>query len=221
LSAGEASRRVRAADAVGERVSMLGEPLPPQRPALAAAQRAGSVTSEQVAIIERALAKVDHRGFDPADLVDGEELLTSFAEAFGAKELRLLAEQVVDHIDPDGSRPAEDLNVDRRHFRIRPTRDGARFGEFRLTGPLGSKLMSLLGPLARPRGERTDDASGEEAATCDADTRSQGQRMHDALEEVCDRLLRADGAVPDSGGTPATLLLTLDIEDLLAKTGTR
>jgi len=40
ISMPEAARRVRAAEAVGERTSMLGEPLGPVRPQLAAAQRA-------------------------------------------------------------------------------------------------------------------------------------------------------------------------------------
>ena len=40
LSPGEASRRVRAAAAMGERTSMLGQPLPPRRPHLALAQQA-------------------------------------------------------------------------------------------------------------------------------------------------------------------------------------
>ena len=42
--------------------------------------------------------------------------------------------------------------------------------------------------------------------------------MHDALEDVCDRLLRSD-TIPDAGGTPATLIITIDIEDLLTGTG--
>ena len=42
--------------------------------------------------------------------------------------------------------------------------------------------------------------------------------MHDALEDVCDRFLRSD-RLPDSGGTPATVIITIDIEDLLAGTG--
>ena len=58
---------------------MLGEPLAPVRPHLAAAQRAGEVSPEQVAIIERALARVDRPGFDPADIDAGEQLLTRFA----------------------------------------------------------------------------------------------------------------------------------------------
>ena len=151
ISPGEASRRVRAAGAVGARVSMLGQPLQPVRPHLAGAQRTGEVSAEQVGIIERALARVDRPGFDPADLAAGEELLTRFASQFGPKELKRLAEQVVDAIDPDGTLPAEQLNADRRFFHLRPTKDGAYAGEFRLTGECGAKLAALLGPLANPR----------------------------------------------------------------------
>jgi hypothetical protein len=215
LSPGEASRRVRAAAAVGERTSMLGQPLSPVRAHLADAQRAGDVSPEQVAIIERALSKVDHRGFDPADLVEGEELLTRFAGTFGPKQLRILAEKVIDGIDPDGTRPNDQLNADRRHFHLRQTRDGAWTGEFRLTGSLGSKLQSLLGPLSRLRIDTTE--AGLSAASLDI--RTYGQRMHDALEDVCDRLLRSDRAVPDAGGTPATLIITIDMDDLLNRTG--
>ena len=43
--------------------------------------------------------------------------------------------------------------------------------------------------------------------------------MHDALEDVCDRLLRSDTAVPDAGGTPATVIITVDLQDLLNRTG--
>ena len=54
------------------------------------------------------------------------------------------------------------------------------------------------------------------------DARNHGQRMHDALEDVCDRLLRGsrhDRTIPDAGGTPATVIITFNIEDLLADTG--
>ena len=43
--------------------------------------------------------------------------------------------------------------------------------------------------------------------------------MHDALEAVCDRLLRSDTAIPDAGGTPATVIITVDLQDLLDRTG--
>ena len=40
--------------------------------------------------------------------------------------------------------------------------------------------------------------------------------MHDALEEVCDRLLRS-GTLPDTGGTPATVIITISEHDLAAR----
>ena len=84
---------------------MLGEPLEPVRPVLAAAQQAGEVSAEKVAIIERALDKVDRRGLNPADIATGEQLLTEHASLFPPEELKLLADKVVDAIDPDGTLP--------------------------------------------------------------------------------------------------------------------
>ena len=84
---------------------MLGEPLEPVRPVLAAAQQAGELSSEKVAIIERAVDKVDRRGFDPADIARGEQLLTEHAAVFPPEDLRMLADKVVDAIDPDGTLP--------------------------------------------------------------------------------------------------------------------
>lgn len=216
ISRAEAGRRVRAAEAVGVRVSMLGEVLSPVRPVLAAAQRAGVVGVEQVAVVVRALAGVDRPGFDPADVVAAEELLTGFAATFGPEDLRRLADTVVDRIDPDGSRPRDDLNQDRRHVELRPKDDGSWVGELRLTGPVGAKLSALLSPLAKPR---VGTIIGPDGRPVEAvDIRTYGQRMHDALEDLCDRLLRS-GELPDSGGTPATVIVTINWEDLAAKTG--
>ncbi len=166
LSKREAACRVRAAEAVGPRTSMLGEALEPVRPVLAAAQQAGGVSAEKVGIIERALEKVDRRGFDPADIAEGEALLTEHAALFPPEDLRLLAGRVVDAIDPDGTVPNDQLNEDRRYFHLRSTRDGAYVGDFRLTGTAGAKLKTLLDPLAKLR----VDPAGE------IDSRTYGQR---------------------------------------------
>ena len=42
--------------------------------------------------------------------------------------------------------------------------------------------------------------------------------MHDAVEDLCDRHLRA-GDVPDAGGIPATVIVTIDAEDLTNRVG--
>lgn len=216
LSPGEASRRVVAARACGERVSMQGEVLAPVRPQLAAAQRDGGVSSEQVHIIATALAKVDRPGLDAAAVTAGEGLLTGFAATFGAKDLKHLAEQTVDAIDPDGTLPPEQLSADRRHFSLRKGGDGMYAGEFRMTGPAGAKLAALLLPLSRPRVDCFEGTHGRPVQ--EVDGRTFGQRSHDALEEVCDRVLRA-GSVAGTGGAPATVIVTLTLEDLLDRLG--
>ena len=65
ISPAEAARRVRAAEALTGRMSMTGQPLPPVRPHLAAAQRDGEISAEQVDLVERALAKVEPGGVRP------------------------------------------------------------------------------------------------------------------------------------------------------------
>jgi Domain of unknown function (DUF222)/HNH endonuclease len=216
ISAGEAHRRVRAAEDLGDRVSMLGEPLPPVRPVLAAAQRDGSVTPEQVNIVLTGLAKVDRVGYDPAQIAAGEQTLSDLARVFGPKDLQTCTTRLLDCLDPDGSRPQDELNFDRRHVALVPRSDGSWSGELQLTGVLGSKLHALLSPLAKPRPTLTVTAAGREVET--PDRRTCGQRLHDALEDLCDRLLRA-ADLPDSGGTPATVIVTIDYNHLAARTG--
>jgi len=127
ISVPEAARRVRAAEAVSERLSMTGQPLAMVGPHLAAAQRDGGVSAEQVDIVDRALAKVDGAGFDPDQVDQGERLLTRFAAEFGPKDLRRLAGQVVDRINPDDTLPDERMQSDRRFFHLRQGR-GTRRG---------------------------------------------------------------------------------------------
>ncbi len=217
ISGGEAASRVRAAEQLAERMSMTGQPLQPLRPHLADKQRTGEVSADNADVVIRALAPVSRRGFDP-DLIDaGERLLAEHATSFGPKDLHRLAKQVVNAIDPDGTLPDEQLQSDRRFFAMRPTKDGGYAGKFRLTGACGTKLLALLQPLAKPRVNSTTTPEGKQIE--EPDPRTFGQRMHDALAEVCDRLLRSSNAVPDSGGTPATVIINLDLADVLAKTG--
>lgn len=208
ISKAEVGRQVRAAAAVGPRTTALGQPLPVIRPHLAAAQESGQISTEKVAIIEGAISRVDRPGFDPDDIDAGEQILADNAVLLPPEDLKMLADRLIDAIDPDGTLPQDQLNTDRRHLELRPTRDGAWTGEFRLTGTAGVKLKTLLDPLAKIR----TDESGQ------IDTRTHGQRMHDALEEVCDRLLRG-GNLPGTGGIPTTVIITMDLDDLLDRTG--
>ncbi len=215
LSPAEAAGRVRASAALIAGHSPTGQPIPAVRPLLSQAQAIGEVNPEQVAVIESALRKVDRPGFDPADIAAGEALLVGFASSFGARDLRRLARQVVDAIDPDGTLPDDDLSADRRFLHLRAAKDGSFVGEFRLTPSCGVKLETVLGPLVH---RRPDVPSAVEGRQPVSDERSFEQRMHDGLEEVCDRLLRS-GSLPDSGGTPATVVVTVNVDDLMTRAG--
>ena len=101
--------------------------------------------------------------------------------------------------------------------------DAADQGRRRMPGSSGSPATAGRNcrPLLGPAGEAADqhDQTADGKPVEEPDPRSHGQRMHDALSEVCDRLLRTDNAVPDSGGTPATVIVTIDLDDLLNNTG--
>ena len=65
-------------------------------------------------------------------------------------------------------------------------------------------LDALSAPMPGPDGER--------------DRRTAGQRRYDAFEQIGRRALRT-GELPDCGGTPATLLLTLTLDQLESRLG--
>ena len=105
LSPGEAASRVRAAAAVGPRMSMLGEQLEQVLPRLAALQRQGAVSTEKVQIVERAMQKLSRPGLNPDAVDTAEELLTDHAPILGPTDLRRYALHVVNAADPDGPNP--------------------------------------------------------------------------------------------------------------------
>ncbi len=227
ISKAEAARRVHAYEQLGPRRSMLGEDLGPIRPVLARAVAAGEVSAEKASIVTRGLKTIDRAGFDPADIAAGEKLLVDDARMFSPEDLRILTQRVVDGIDPDGTKPKEALQRERRWFEMHPTDDGGFVGRFRLTATCGIKLATLLRPLSKTRVDNpySDDADHQGDATGDVrvdrtkviDERTFGQRQHDAVEECCDRLLR--GGTVRENNAPVAVIVTIDEADLTRRSG--
>ena len=217
LSPGAAASRVRAAAAVGPRMSMLGERLEPLLPNLAALQRKGAVTIEKVQIVERAMHKLSRPGLNAEDVETAERLLTEYAPVLGPTDLRRFALQVVDAADPDGPEPVDDqLQQDRRCLDLKQRRDGMWHLQGRLTSTVGVQLNAILDPLARHRSSSIEDEDGN--ITQIPDERPSGQRLHDGLDEACGQLLKTKDQ-PLVGGIPASVIVTVPLEDLLAKAG--
>ena len=215
ISRGEAGRRVRAAEQLGERVTMTGEPLPPLRPALA---DGGAGRGRRARAGRHLPARTRERG--PPRLRPRRPRRRRRA----ARRVRRRRSRPPSCArSPPGSwtgstptapsRPTGSTQ-DRRHLALRTTRDGMVVLEGRLTGAVGAKLRAVLSPLAAPRPQTVVLEDGREVS--EPDPRHHGQRMHDALEEVCDRLLRS-GTLPDTGGIPSTVILTIPEADLAAQ----
>jgi Domain of unknown function (DUF222)/HNH endonuclease len=216
LSPSEAAARVRTAVALSPRATTDEESVGPVLPRLAAAQRAGQVSPEQVQIVVRAMQKLDRPDLDRAEVAAAEQQLVKHAQQLGPKDLRHFADRMVDAVDPDGSAPVDDqLQQDRRHVELRQRRDGMWQLEGKLTNTVGAQLHAILDPLTRPR-STTVEIDGKNVEI--ADGRPYGQRMHDGLEDVCGRLLRLADR-PATGGTPASVILTVAIDDLLQRAG--
>ena len=145
-----------------------------------------------------------------------EQQLVKHAQELGPKDLRLVADRIVDAVDPDGPDPVdEQVQQDRRHLELRQRRDGMWQLEGKLTNTVGAQLHAILDPLTRPR-STTVEIDGRTVEI--ADERHYGQRMHDAFEDACGRLLQLADR-PATGGTPASVIVTVQLEDLLAKAG--
>lgn len=217
LSRAEAASRVRAAAALGPRTSMLGERLESQLPKVAALQADGVVTVEKVAIVERAMATLARPGLDSEAVNTAEQLLADYAPVLEPTELKRFAMRVVDAADPDGAEPVDDqLQQDRRYVELRQRRDGMWQLRGKLTSTVGAQLTAILDPLAKPRNSAIEDENGK--LTQLPDERPYVQRLHDGLDEVCGRLLKSKDQ-PSVGGVPASVIVTIDVEDLLAKVG--
>jgi hypothetical protein len=217
LSPGEAASRVRAAAAVGPRKSMLGEQLEPVLPRLAALQRQGVVSPEKVQIVERAMHKLTRPGLHPDDVDTAEQLLTQYAPVLGPIELRRYALSVINAADPDGPEPPDDQRQhDRRHLELKQRRDGMWHLQGKLTNTVGAQLNAILDPLSKPRTTTIENEDG--TTTQIPDERPHGQRVHDAVDEACARLLKMKDK-SSVGGAPASVIVTIGLEELLAKAG--
>ena len=196
---------------------MLGEKLEPVLPQLAALQRDGVVSTEKVAIVERAMHKLTRHDLDPEAVETAEQLLTDHAAILAPPELRRFAHAVVNAADPDGPQPVDDqLQQDRRYLELKQRRDGMWHLAGRLTNTVGAQLNAILDPLTKPRSTAIEDEDGTVVDI--PDQRPHMQRLHDALEEACARLLKAADQ-PSVGGIPASVIVTISLDDLLAKAG--
>ena len=198
--------RVTAADA--GRMIALGQ-LIDQRPVIADAVESGAVNQAQAFAIGHVLDDVPPD--DPLIVDKVEAILIDHATQFEPAILRRLGERVLAHVHPDlaDTRLRDKLEREDRLARQRRglslTADG--LGGARISGLLDTEGAAIIAAAIEPLSRPVRDGQGPDLRTAPA-------RRADALVEVC-RIALAAGGLPNSGGIPPQLNVTVDLDALM------
>jgi len=137
----------------------------------------------------------------PAELRDGTEKILADAAAAGASledlaaiTAHALLQWQAAHPDPD-----EDDGFDDRYVAVGTTFGGAACIRGNLTPECGAAVQAVLEALGKKAGPE--------------DTRTEGQRFHDALQAGCELLIRAR-MVPDRAGADTQVIVHIPISQL-------
>ncbi|OBH90393.1 HNH endonuclease signature motif containing protein [Mycobacterium sp. E2989] len=222
ITRGEASRRIAEAAELGPRRALSGEPLAPVLPATAAAQRAGAIGPDHVAVIRRFFHQLPD-SVDVGTRVEAEKDLAVRAAGFRPDTLAKLARRLMDCLNPDGSYTDADRARARGLVLGNQQADGMSKLSGWLTPEARASWEAALAKLAAPGMCNPDDetpvvdgASPEEAVR--RDTRTAAQRNHDGLNAAL-RALLASGTLGRHNGLPAAIVVTTTLTELEAAAG--
>ncbi|MBG6102012.1 hypothetical protein IW249_002426 [Micromonospora vinacea] len=198
--------RLRLTVPAARRLIDLATALDTGNPGIRQALADGAITLDQARVIADTVDTMNTSAdAETADKAVG--VLVGWATQFDPTHLRKLGTRILDHVAPDIADAAAQAALDAearrathdRHLTLSEQTDG----RLRLTGTLDAETAGLLraaiGPLTTPSGPD--------------DTRSPGQRRHDALTDIC-RLTLRTGELPDSGGDPAQIVITTTYDEL-------
>jgi hypothetical protein len=198
----EARARAAAAQDMGPRRTVTGEPLEPLFPAVAAAQAAGQISPAHARVITEGLSALPAE----VDFAHGARIQAVLVEKARNNDPRTLERQIrtiLDTLDPDGPEPDDREHQRLRGLHLRTNADGSGEIRGRLTPMAAATWTAILDALSAP-------VPSEDGVP---DERTAGQRRHDALLDAGTRLLRS-GSLPDAGGAPVTVLVRVNADDL-------
>jgi hypothetical protein len=189
----------------------------------AAAQAAGTVGPEHVTVIRTFLEQLPH-WVDPEVKDLSEGTLIQIATGTGPEELRKAAAKLATAIDQDGPAPDDTERARKRSITLGPQRPD---GMSRLTGWVDPQWRATWEPIlakcAAPGMCNPEDCEPRTSGTpsqeqIDGDTRTVGQRTHDAFLAV-GRTALSSGELGQHNGLPVTVIVTTTLQDLESAAG--
>ncbi len=139
-------------------------------------------------------------GGDDADAI----LIVAAKSGADLRGLAELAAEIYARSLPDDPDDGPDDGFDDRSVRLETTFDGAGVLTGDLTPECSAVVTAVLDALSAPAGAD--------------DTRTHGQRCHDALQEAMRRLV-AGGLLPERAGQPVKVVAHISLADLLVMEG--
>lgn len=222
ITGADAKHRIADAADLGTRQDLTGQPLPPLRAATAAAQRDGAIGADHIRVIRRFC---DHlpSWIETATRERAEAELAGHARDFRPEQIAKLGDQIADRLNPDGDYDDTD-RARSRSLTLGPQQsDGMSKLTAYVNPELRATIEAVLAKLAAPGmanpelPDPTIDGTPSQDAI-DHDTRSTGQRNHDALLAGL-RALLASGKLGQHNGLPASIIVTTTLADLEAGAG--
>ncbi len=146
LSDQEAYRRTEAANNLGGRVDLSGQPMPPLAPKAADGLHEGVLSANQAAVIAECMKRLP--AWVSAELrAETEERLVKEAPNVRVSDLREIFQRMLDIIDPDGKEPSEGRDRSDYSVHLRARRNG----DWELSGRLDPITGGLLNGLLTSR----------------------------------------------------------------------
>jgi hypothetical protein len=189
----------------------------------AAAQAAGTVGPEHVAVIRTFVDKLPG-WVDPTTREQAEATLVRIAGLTGPETLRKDAAKLATAIDQDGPEPDDTERARKRFIRLGPQQAD---GMAKLTGLVDPQWLATWEPslakLAAPGMCNPEDCEPRTSGTpsqeqIDGDTRSRGQRTHDAFIAI-GRSALSSGELGQHNGLPVTVIVSTTLQDLESGAG--
>lgn len=230
LHIGDPAARHRLITATGTFTSYGGERLAPTCPRLAEHVVEGTIAGAHAQAVLDILKAVPHEIPDETK-VAAEAQMADYATQFTPAEITNLGMRLLAHLDPDGS--ITDDKDRKRRRRLWVNRQNAQLMS-RLTADLDpvarARLDVVLEAWATPGMNNPDDpaspsgpataANAEDvAAAAERDTRSRGQRNHDALSALLERVLASGMLGNTHRGLPIQVIVKTTLAELEAGAG--
>ncbi|WP_159067447.1 DUF222 domain-containing protein [Gordonia iterans] len=231
LGAGEARRRRVTAEGIGAMGALTGERLEPRLTATATAVADGDAGGAHVAAVTEIMDKLPS-AVTHDQRVKAEAMLADAARRLDPAAVTVVGNRILAWLDPDGTLADDHDRARRRTFNLQP-QNRQLMSKVRalLTPVLRAKLEVVLHQWATTGMNNPDDPDSPRgaadqpgldpavlAAAAERDTRTLGQRQHDALQALCDWALALAGQ-PAPTRIPSQVVVTVTDEDLARQAG--